>query len=67
MFALYRHKVAVMDRRSFGALGAEEKHFLRLSIAADMDTLKEGVSRIAAAGDDADGFAEFLEQGQNLF
>jgi aspartate/methionine/tyrosine aminotransferase len=65
MFALYRHKVAVMDRRSFGALGTEDKHFLRLSIAADMDTLKEGVARIAAAGEDTAGFAHFLKQREN--
>ena len=67
MFALYKHKVAVMDRRSFGVLGAEDKHFLRLSIAADMEMLKEGVDRIAAAGRDAAGFAQFLEQRQNLY
>lgn len=67
MFALYKHKVAVMDRRSFGAIGSEDNHFLRLSIAAEMDTLKEGVARIAAAGADTEGFAQFLKQKQNLF
>lgn len=66
MFALYRHGVAVMDRRSFGAIGAENQHFLRLSIAADLDTLKKGVQRIAAAGDDRQGFRQFVEAGQNL-
>ncbi len=66
MFALYEHKVAVMDRRSFGAIGTENLHFLRLSIAADLDTLKEGVRRIAAAGDDIEGFRQFVDQGQNL-
>ena len=67
MFALYVHKVAVMDRRSFGAIGTENLHFLRLSIAADLETLKEGVRRIAAAGDDTQGFRKFVDQGENLF
>ena len=66
MFALYRHHVAVMDRRSFGAIGADDLHFLRISIAADLETLEEGVRRIAAAGDDADGFQRFVAQGQHL-
>jgi bifunctional pyridoxal-dependent enzyme with beta-cystathionase and maltose regulon repressor activities len=56
-----------MDRRSFGAIGAENLHFLRLSIAADLDTLKEGVRRIAAAGDDIEGFRRFVDKGDNLF
>jgi bifunctional pyridoxal-dependent enzyme with beta-cystathionase and maltose regulon repressor activities len=67
MFALYEHKVAVMDRRSFGAIGTENFHFLRLSIAADLDTLKEGIRRIAAAGDDIEGFRGFVEKGENLY
>ncbi|MFH1984443.1 MAG: aminotransferase class I/II-fold pyridoxal phosphate-dependent enzyme [Pseudomonadota bacterium] len=66
MFALYRHQVAVMDRRSFGAIGTADRHFLRLSIAADLKTLEEGVRRIAAAADDTAGFAEFVEQGEKL-
>ncbi|MBW2671574.1 MAG: aminotransferase class I/II-fold pyridoxal phosphate-dependent enzyme [Deltaproteobacteria bacterium] len=60
MFALYAHKVAVMDRRSFGAIGTENLHFLRLSIAADIESLKEGVRRLSAAGDDVDGFQRFI-------
>ncbi len=60
MFALYDHKVAVMDRRSFGAIGAENLHFLRLSIAADIESLKEGVRRLSAAGDDVEGFQRFI-------
>lgn len=66
MFALYRHQVAVMDRRSFGAVGAEGRHYLRLSIAADLETLKDGVRRIALAGDDTKGFADFVSKGENL-
>ena len=67
MFSLYEHKVAVMDRRSFGAIGSEDLHYLRLSIAADLDTLKEGVRRIAAAGEDVDGLRRFVEKGDNLY
>jgi len=67
MFTLYEHKVAVMDRKSFGAIGSEDLHYLRLSIAADLDTLKEGVRRIAAAGEDVDGLRRFVEKGDNLY
>jgi len=67
MFALYSHQVAVMDRRSFGAIGTENKHFLRLSIAADIESLKDGVRRLAAAGDDRVGFQRFVQKGENLF
>lgn len=66
MFALYHHQVAVMDRRSFGAIGTENMHFLRLSIAADLESLKEGIRRLAAAGDDVAGFRKFVRQGENL-
>jgi aspartate/methionine/tyrosine aminotransferase len=66
MFALYINKVAVMDRRSFGAIGTENMHFLRLSIAADVETLEEGVRRLGAAGDDVAGFRRFVEKGENL-
>jgi len=66
MFALYEHQVAVMDRKSFGEIGADELHFLRLSIAADLDTLEEGIRRIAAAGEDVTGFERFVEAGEYL-
>ena len=56
-----------MDRRSFGAIGAENLHFLRLSIAADRATLEEGVRRIELAGRDREGFERFLAAGENLF
>jgi aspartate aminotransferase len=64
MFLLYRYGVATMDRNSFGSIGAEGLHFLRLSIAASLDRLQEGVGRIAKAVDDPDGFREFLETEQ---
>ncbi len=58
-FLLERYGVATMDRMSFGRIGAEGQHFLRLSIATSLERLLEGVQRIAAAANDAEGFAEF--------
>lgn len=60
MFALYRHQVATMDRPSFCRLGSEGEHYLRLSIATDLESLREGVRRLAAAVDDPDGLRDFL-------
>jgi hypothetical protein len=51
-----------MDRDSFGAIGAAGQHFLRLSIAASLDRLSEGVRRIATAVDDSLGFRAFIEE-----
>jgi aspartate/methionine/tyrosine aminotransferase len=62
MFLLYRYGVATMDRNSFGKVGAEGQHFLRLSIATSLDRLQEGVQRIQRASTDADGFAAFLRE-----
>ena len=49
MFLLYRYGVATMDRNSFGSIGAEGQHFLRLSIATSMENCQEGVGRMAKA------------------
>jgi len=62
MFLLYRHGVATMDRTSFGVIGAEDQHFLRLSIATSLERLLQGVDRIAAAAEDRDGFRAFLRE-----
>jgi aspartate/methionine/tyrosine aminotransferase len=62
MFLLYRYGVATMDRNSFGSVGAEGLHFLRLSIAASIERLREGVGRIAKAVEDRDGFDAFLRE-----
>jgi len=62
MFLLYRYGVATMDRNSFGSIGAEGQHYLRLSIATSMEQLQEGVARIARAVEDPDGFAAFLAE-----
>ena len=62
MFLLYRYGVATMDRNSFGRLGAEGQHFLRLSIANSLEQLQAGVAKIAEAAEDRDGFARFLDE-----
>jgi len=67
MFLLYEHQVATLDRKSFGRIGIENFHYLRLSIATDMDSLKEGLKRIAAAAQDKKGFQRFFEKGDPLY
>jgi aspartate/methionine/tyrosine aminotransferase len=62
MFLLFRYHVAAMDRRSFGDIGAEGRHFLRLSIATGLDDLREAVARIGRAGRDREGFAAFMKE-----
>ncbi len=64
MFLLFRHHVALMDRRSFGAIGAEGRHFLRISIATGIEDLKEALDRIARAAEDRDGFASFMKEAK---
>jgi len=58
-FLLYRHGVATLDRRSFGRIGSEGKHFLRISIATAYDELEEAMDRIRVAAFDVDGFNEW--------
>ena len=67
LFLLFRHHVATLDRKSFGRIGSEGKHYLRLSIATSMEQLKAGMERIERASRDVDGFAEFIRQGQHLY
>jgi len=67
MFLLYSHGVASLDRKSFGTLGSEGKHFLRLSTATDMASLQEGLKRIETASRDRDGFKTFFTKGEHLF
>jgi aspartate/methionine/tyrosine aminotransferase len=62
MFLLYRYGVATMDRNSFGSIGTEGLHFLRLSIAASLERLQEGVGRIVKASADPDGFRAFMDE-----
>jgi aspartate/methionine/tyrosine aminotransferase len=66
MFLLFEHRVAALDRKSFGRIGAEPYHYLRLSIATDTESLQEGLKRIEAAARDRDGFQKFLARGEHL-
>jgi aspartate aminotransferase len=67
MFLLFVHGVATLDRKSFGKIGADPYHYLRLSIATGTEELKKGLVRIAAAVDDRGGFKRFMEKGEHLF
>jgi aspartate/methionine/tyrosine aminotransferase len=67
MFLLFEYQVATLDRKSFGRLGTEHLHFLRLSIATDTASLKEGLTRFAAAAKDRAGFQRFFSRGERLF
>ena len=62
LFALYRHGVATLDRAAFGMLGSEDQHYLRISLASDINALKAGVTRLAEAAADVNGFQAFLKQ-----
>lgn len=67
MFLLFRHGVATMDRKSFGRIGSEGKHYLRISIATATEDLEEALRRIGAAAIDRNGFASFVAAGDRLF
>lgn len=66
MFLLFRYGVATLDRRAFGVIGAEGRHFLRISVATALDDLKEGMERIRTAAGDRAGFAAFVREGRRL-
>ena len=66
MFLLWRYQVATMDRRSFGSIGAEGQHYLRLSIATGLEELKIGLERIRVAAGDVGGFRQFIQEGKHL-
>jgi len=66
LFLLFRYHVATLDRRSFGRIGSDGKHFLRISIATGIEDLREAVRRIAAAADDSRGFVAFVNEGNRL-
>jgi aspartate/methionine/tyrosine aminotransferase len=67
MFLLYEYQVATMDRNSFGRVGSEKFHYLRLSFATDTESLHEGLKRIATAAQDQKGFSRFFNQGTHLY
>ena len=66
MFLLWEYCVATMDRKSFGQIGTEDMHFLRLSIATGMEDLKVGMQRMAEAVNDKEGFARFVKAGEHF-
>lgn len=65
-FLLFRYQVATLDRRSFGRIGSDGKHFLRVSIATAKADLLLAMDRISRAGRDQDGFHSFVREGKNL-
>ena len=67
MFLLYDYHVATMDRKSFGRIGAEHLHYLRISIATDVDSLKEAIIRISKAAQDQKGFNRFFGKRDHLY
>ncbi|WP_176226763.1 aminotransferase class I/II-fold pyridoxal phosphate-dependent enzyme [Candidatus Hakubella thermalkaliphila] len=67
MFLLFQYDVATMDRKAFGRIGSENRHFLRLSFATDLASLELGIQRIALASKDRDGFWKFIREGKNLY
>jgi len=64
LFSLYKHGVATLDRSAFGLLGSEDQHYLRISLASDIDALKAGVTRLDEASKDVNGFQAFLKQAE---
>jgi aspartate/methionine/tyrosine aminotransferase len=67
MFLLFEYQVATMDRKSFGRIGAESFHYLRLSFATDTDSLKEGLRRLSIASQDKKGFGQFFKKREHLY
>ena len=65
-FLLFRYGVATMDRKSFGRIGSEGEHYLRISIATSIDDLRLAVDRIRAAASDSAGFAQFVRSGRAI-
>jgi len=66
MFLLFRYGVATLDRRAFGTIGAEGRHFLRISVATALDDLKEAMGRLDVASRDRAGFESFVREGRRL-
>jgi aspartate/methionine/tyrosine aminotransferase len=66
MFLLWNYHVATMDRKSFGQIGTENMHYLRLSIATGLEDLKLGMERMADAINDQAGFDKFIASQQHF-
>jgi len=67
LFLLFRHHVATMDRKSFGTIGSEGKHYLRISIATGLADLEEAMRRIATRAGRPRGFAAWVRAGDHLY
>jgi hypothetical protein len=67
MFLLWRYHVATLDRRSFGRIGCEGQHYLRISVATALDDLRVGLERIEAAACDRAGFQAMVREGEHLW
>lgn len=67
MFLLFKYRVATMDRKSFGRIGTENLHYLRLSIATGTESLIEGLERILKATKDKEGFKRFFNRREHLY
>lgn len=67
MFLLFEYQIATMDRKSFGRIGTENQNYLRLSIATDTESLKEGLKRLSEATQDKKGFGLFIDKGDHLY
>ncbi len=66
MFALYYHNVAVLDRQSFGKIGSEGQHYVRLSIASDLPVLEDGINKLSDAVQDYSGIQKFFDSRPDL-
>jgi aspartate aminotransferase len=67
MFLLWHFHLATMDRRSFGRIGSDGQHYLRLSIATGLEDLKRAVDVVRKAASDRDGFHRFVAAGEHLW
>ena len=67
LFLLFQHHVASLDRKSFGRIGSEGQHYLRLSIATSLEQLELAMQRIERASKDTDGFRAFVKEGKHLY
>jgi hypothetical protein len=56
-----------MDRRSFGRIGSDGQHYLRLSIATGKADLEQALVIIRKAAADRDGFRNFVQEGRHLW
>jgi aspartate aminotransferase len=67
LFLLFRYGVATLDRKSFGVIGSDGKHYLRISIATGIADLEEAMVRFAAAVTDREGFKRFVANPEHIY